>query len=147
MEARLNYWTAAPELGQAMLKLHKTIDASGLDATIIHLVKLRASQINACAHCIELHSREARLDGISAARIDLLPVWRESSFYSTREQAALEWTEALTKLGAHSPDDALYAQVEAEFPGDEIVKLTSVVSMINFWNRFSIGFGTPHAGS
>lgn len=147
MDARLNYWKAAPELGQAMLKLHKEIDAAGLDATIIHLVKLRASQMNACAHCIELHSREARLDGISAARVDLLPVWRESSFYTPREQAALEWTEALTKLGDDSPDDALYAKVSAEFSDEDMVKLTAIIGMINFWNRFSIGFATPHAGA
>lgn len=145
MKARLNYWKAAPELGQALWALHKTVDASGLEKNIQHLVKLRGSQMNGCAHCIELHSREARADGVSAAKVDLLPIWRESYLFDARERAALAWTESLTELGANSPTDALYAEVTGEFPGDEIMKLTTLVTMINTWNRISIAFATPHA--
>ncbi|MEX0347978.1 MAG: carboxymuconolactone decarboxylase family protein [Paracoccaceae bacterium] len=145
MESRLNHWAMAPELMKAFLALNDTIEGSGLDKTLMHLVKLRASQINGCAFCIDMHTREARADGETEQRLYLVSAWHDSFLYSERERAALAWTEALTRLGDNAPDDSLFVQTQAQFPKDEIIKLTAVVTMINTWNRLSVAFRAVHA--
>ena len=145
MQPRLNYWGAAPELMQNFLALNTAIEDAGLEKSLLHLVKLRASQINGCAFCVDMHCREARKDGESEQRLYLTAAWHDSFLFSERERLALEWTEALTKLGPDTPDDALYARVSAEFGDAGIVKLTAVITMINSWNRLSIAFRAMHA--
>ncbi|MDP5215808.1 carboxymuconolactone decarboxylase family protein [Ruegeria sp. 2205SS24-7] len=145
MEPRLKYWAEAPELIKAFVALNDTIEGSGLDKTLMHLVKLRASQINGCAFCIDMHTREARADGETEQRLYLVSAWHDSFLYSDRERAALQWTEALTRLADHAPDDALFAATQAQFPGEEIVKLTAIITMINTWNRLSVAFRAVHA--
>ena len=145
MEPRMDYWAAAPDLGKALVTLNMAVESSGLERSLMHLVKLRASQINGCAFCTDMHTREARKDGETEQRLYLLAVWHDSFLYSAREKAALEWTEALTKLGDHTPDDALWARVHDQFPGEEMVKLTLLVTMINTWNRLGIAFRSVHA--
>ena len=145
MEPRLNYWSKAPKLMEAFLVLNNTIEASGLEKSLMHLVKLRASQINGCAFCIDMHTREARQDGESEQRLYLTSAWHDSFLFTARERAALAWTEALTKLGNDSPDDALFDATLDVFSEEEIVHLTALITMINTWNRMSIGFRAVHA--
>jgi len=145
MTPRLEYWAAAPEIMQALLSLNTTIETSGLERSLIHLVKLRASQMNGCAYCIEMHTREARKDGESEARMHLVAAWRDSYLFTAREVAALEWTEALTSLADHAAVAAAFDKMAAQFDPAEQAKLTAVVTMINTWNRFSVGFQIPHA--
>ena len=145
MEPRLNHWAMAPELMKAFVALNETIEGSGLEKSLMHLVKLRASQINGCAFCIDMHTREARADGETEQRLYLVSAWHDSFLYSDRERAALAFTEALTKLGDHTPDGALFAATQAQFPEDEIVKLTAIITMINTWNRLSVAFRAVHA--
>jgi AhpD family alkylhydroperoxidase len=145
MEPRIEYWAAAPELMNGHLALNTQIEASGLERSLLHLVKLRVSQLNGCAFCVDMHSREARADGETEQRLYLTSAWHDSFLFSPRERAALAWAEALTRLGDNGPDDALFADTQWEFPGDEIVKLTTVITMINTWNRLSIAFRAVHA--
>lgn len=144
MKARLNYFAAAPATMQAMLDLESSVVESGLEHSLIELVKTRASQINGCAYCIHMHTRDARAHGESEERLYLLSAWRESPLYSDRERAALEWTEALTLVAeTHAPDSA-YEQLKAHFSDEEQVKLTLLIATINAWNRFAIGFHSIH---
>ncbi|MCB5174561.1 carboxymuconolactone decarboxylase family protein [Microvirga lenta] len=144
MEPRLDFFAAAPATMKAMLDLESKVKASGLEPSLIHLVKTRASQINGCAYCIHMHTREARADGETEERLYLLTAWRESSLYSDRERAALAWTEALTLVAqTHAPDED-YALLRAHFSDEEQVKLTLAISAINAWNRFAIGFRSIH---
>lgn len=145
MEPRLNYWTKSPKLMESLLTLNNTIEASGLEKTLMHLVKLRASQINGCAFCIDMHTREARRDGETEQRLYLTSAWHESFLFTSREKAALAWTEALTKLGEHIPNDALFDATRSEFSEEETVVLTALITMINSWNRLSIAFRAVHA--
>lgn len=145
MEQRMNYWQANPKLMQSVLTLNNEINASGLETSLMHLVKLRASQINGCAFCVDMHTRDARKDGETEQRLYLTSAWADSFLYTPRERAALAWTEALTKLGHDTPDDALYDATRQEFSETEIVTLTTVIAMINAWNRLSIAFRTRHA--
>ena len=145
MEPRLNYWNTSPKLMQAFLALNNAIESSGLEKNLMHLVKLRASQINGCAFCVDMHTREARRDGDTEQRLYLTSAWRDSFLFTDRERAALSWTEALTKLGNESPDDALYEATLKEFSEEEIVQLTALITMINSWNRLSIAFRAVHA--
>ena len=144
MQSRLNAFTAAPEAMQAMLALETYVRGSGLEASLIELVKTRASQINACAYCLEMHTREAREAGEAEERIHLLSAWRESSFYTERERAALAWTEALTLVAqTHAPDED-YDNASRHFTPEEMVKLTLLIGTINIWNRLAIGFRSVH---
>jgi len=144
MTPRLNYYKAAPESINAVMELEKHVVASGLEASLIELVKTRASQINGCAYCIHMHTRDARKHGETEERLYLLNAWRESPLYSARERAALAWTEALTLVAeTHAPDEAWEA-VRAEFSDAEIVKLTVLIGTINTWNRVAIGFRAVH---
>lgn len=145
VEPRLNYWNTSPKLMQAFLALNNAIESSGLEKNLMHLVKLRASQINGCAFCVDMHTREARRDGDTEQRLYLTSAWHDSFLFTDRERAALSWTEALTKLGNESPDDALYEATLKEFSEEEIVQLTALITMINSWNRLSIAFRAVHA--
>lgn len=144
MKARLDYFAAAPDTMRAMLDLQKSVDASGLEHSLVELVKIRASQINGCAYCIHMHTRDARKYGESEERLYLLDAWRESPLYSARECAALEWTEALTLLAQTRAPDAAYAALKAEFSAEEQVKLSLLIVTINGWNRLAVGFRSIH---
>lgn len=145
MKPRLNHWAAAPELMQAFLALNTTIETAGLEKSLMHLVKLRASQINGCAFCVDMHTREARSDGETEQRLYLTSAWHDSFLYSERERLALGWTEALTRLGSQTPGDAAYEAMKAAFSEEELIQLTAVITMINTWNRLSIAFRAVHA--
>ncbi|WP_458095284.1 carboxymuconolactone decarboxylase family protein [Roseomonas sp. WA12] len=140
MTPRLDYFAAAPKLLQAMLGLERAVASSGLEHGLIHLVKTRASQINGCAFCIEMHTRDAMREGESAARLFLLDAWREAPHYTARERAALAWTEALTLIAETHAPDADYGALAPHFSEEEIVKLTVLIGTINAWNRLAIGF-------
>ena len=140
----MNPYEAAPELMRAMLELEQKVRASGLPSSLIQLMKTRASQLNGCAYCVHMHTRDARAAGESEERLYLLSTWRESPLYSARERAALGWTEALTLLAdTHAPDDS-YAELAREFSESERVKLTLVIVAINGWNRIAVGFRSVH---
>lgn len=143
MTMRLNYGVVAPEAVKAMLGLEQAVKDMGLEPRLFHLVKLRASQINGCAYCINMHSNEARADGDTQQRLDLLSVWRETNFFDKRERAALAWTEALTLVAETNAPDAEYEALAAVFDEKERVAITLAVAAINGWNRFAIGFRTP----
>lgn len=144
MKVRLDYFKAAPDLMKGMLALESSAKSAGLEPLLYELVKMRASQINGCAYCLHMHAKEARALGETEERLYLLNGWRESSLYSSRERAALAWTEALTLLvDTHAPDDA-YEAVKAEFSERELVGLTLLISAINAWNRFGVGFRSQH---
>ena len=134
-------FAAAPEL---MKKWAATSVAavSSLDPTLIHLVEIRASQINGCANCINMHTTEARSQGETERRIYLLSAWREAPCYTERERAALGWTEALTRLSEGHTHESAYGALKTQFSDEEQVKLTLMINIINGWNRLSVGFGT-----
>ncbi|MFC4762806.1 carboxymuconolactone decarboxylase family protein [Dyella koreensis] len=132
---------------QPLFALGNNIRASGLENTLIELVLMRASQLNGCAYCLDMHSKDARAAGETEQRLYLLPAWREVSLYSERERAALAWCEALTHLDPHDAvPDALYEQARAQFEESELVNLTLLVTMINSWNRINAAARTE-AGS
>jgi len=144
MKPRLNPYQVAPDAMKALMALENYVQGSGLDPSLIDLVKTRASQINGCAFCIHMHTREARAHGETEERLYLLDAWRESPLYSERERAALAWTEALTLISqTHAPDD-VYEAVRRQFAPDEIVKLTLLVATINSWNRVAISLRSVH---
>lgn len=118
---------------------------SGLESSLRHLVKLRASQINGCAFCIDMHVEEALADGEHPTRLHLLGVWEETSVFSEREQVAIAWTEAVTLLAKGGPSDALFARALQQFTEEELVNLNLAVAMINLWNRFAKTFHTQPA--
>jgi AhpD family alkylhydroperoxidase len=144
MQPRLAYAKVSPTVYQALLALQAVVDKSGLDKQLLELVKIRASQINKCAFCLHMHTRDARKAGVSEERIYVLEAWRESPLYSGRERAALAWTEALTLLPETGAPDDVYAHVAAQFSEPEIVGLTLAIGAINVWNRFGVGFRLPH---
>jgi AhpD family alkylhydroperoxidase len=144
MQARLNAFQAAPDLMKAVLALSEAVKASSIETATKELVKIRASQINGCAFCLEMHTREARGLGETEDRIHLLSGWRESPLYSARERAALAWTEALTLVAeTHAPDDAS-AEARRHFSDQELTELTVGIGLINLWNRIQIGFRAIH---
>ena len=138
MQPRIDYTKYAKEALKSMFGLEKYISESGLDHKLIHLIKMRASQINGCAYCIDMHSKDARALGETEQRLYELDAWRETPFYTDRERAALEWTEALTSVSETHVPDAVYNEVKKYFSEKEIVDLTIVVSTINMWNRVAI---------
>jgi AhpD family alkylhydroperoxidase len=140
MTARLDPFAAAPSLMKSWFSISTTI-ASSLESSLIELVKIRASQINGCANCINMHTTEARAKGESEQRIYLLSAWREAPCYTDRERAALAWTEALTRLSEGHTHAAAYEALKAEFTEEEQVKLTLMINVINGWNRLAVGFG------
>ena len=125
---------------QAMLGLEKYARASGLETSLLELVRLRASLLNGCAYCIDMHTKDARAAGETEQRLYALSAWRETPFYTPRERAALEWTEAVTEIGgSHAPDE-VFERVRAQFAEAELVSLTMAIVAINGWNRLAIGF-------
>jgi AhpD family alkylhydroperoxidase len=144
MKPRLNPYQAAPNVMKGLATLEAQVAASGLDPRLSELVKIRASQINGCAFCLHLHTRDACAKGESEERIYLPNAWRESPLYSARERAALAWTEAVTLVAETHVPDAVYEEVRAEFEPEELVKLTLLIATINAWNRFAISFRSIH---
>jgi len=132
---------------QPLFALGKQLDAGTLEPALRDLVLMRVSQINGCAYCLDMHSKDARAAGETEQRLYVLPAWREAPFYSERERAALAWAEALTHLAAHdqSAPDELYEQARAQFDEKELVDLTLLVTLINSWNRINIA-GQPEVG-
>ncbi len=144
MKPRMNFYQVAPETIKALTALEAQIQASGLEKSLIELVKTRASQINGCAYCINMHTADARKQGETEQRLYLLNAWRESPLYTDRERAALAWTEAVTLIAeTHAPDD-LYEAVRAQFSESETVNLTMLIGAINAWNRLAISFRAIH---
>ena len=142
MKARMDFRKASPQGAKAMGELHAFVKRCGLDHMLLELIKLRASQINGCAHCIDMHTKELRAGGESEQRLYLLNAWEESPFYSDRERAALAWTEALTLItDGHVPDE-VYEQARAQFSEEELANLTCAVIAINGANRLNIAFRT-----
>jgi AhpD family alkylhydroperoxidase len=139
MTPRLNIFQVAPEGTKAMLAVGTAVEASGLEHSLIELVKLRASQINGCAFCIHMHATDAVKHGESAMRIHLLSAWRESPLFTDRERAALAWTESLTKVAETGAPDADYALLKGHFSDAEIGNLTLLIGTINLWNRVQVG--------
>ena len=140
MKERIDYQKFAHEALHSLLAFERYLAASGIDPKLLHLIKLRASQINGCAYCIDMHSKDARAAGETEQRLYELNAWRETPFYSEREGAALEWTEALTLISqTHAPDD-VFERVSAHFSEKEIVDLTYAIACINTWNRIAIAF-------
>jgi AhpD family alkylhydroperoxidase len=138
---RTNYYKARPEAMRAMRGLAQFVNQCGLEHNLLELVKVRASQLNNCGFCIDMHTRDARQAGETEQRLYCLSAWHESPFYSERERAALAWTEALTLVADGEADDALYEATREHFSEEELVDLTMAIVLINGWNRLSIGFG------
>jgi AhpD family alkylhydroperoxidase len=142
MEARMDFRKASPQGAKAMGALHAFVHDCGLEHTLLELVKLRASQINGCAHCIDMHTKELRSAGETEQRLYLLDAWEESPFYSARERAALAWTEALTLVTEGHVPDKIYEQARAQFSEEELANLTLAIIAINGANRLNIAFRT-----
>ena len=138
MQARLNPYRESPDTMQALVDLEAAVQKTGLETSLLDLIKTRASQINGCAYCIHMHTRDARARGESEARLYLLDAWRHSPLYSERERAALGWTEAVTLVSQTQVPDAVFEAAQAQFTAEELVKLTLAVAAINAWNRVAI---------
>lgn len=141
MEARFNYYETSPEVVDMMLQLERFASSSGLDKTLYELVKIRASQINGCAFCIDMHAKELHTMGQSMERILLLTVWREVPIYTDKEKAALELTEYVTRISESGVPDDVYQRVRAHFDEKEYMKLIMAINTINCWNRIGISTG------
>jgi AhpD family alkylhydroperoxidase len=139
---RLDYQAAAGHIMQPLYDAGKLLKHSSLEPELQVLVLIRASQINGCAFCLALHMREAQALCETGDRISGLPAWREAPWYTERERAALEWTEALTRISAQHPDDALYERVKQHFTDREMAELSFAIAMITTWNMLNVGFGT-----
>lgn len=144
MKPRLNPYQAAPNVMKALMALDNQVASSGLEPALIELVKIRASQINGCAFCLDMHTRDTRAKGECEQRIYLLDAWSESPLYTTRERAALAWTEAVTRVTEGHVPDAVFEQARSAFSEEELVQLTLLVTTINAWNRFAIAFRSVH---
>ena len=147
MKARLDPYKTAPAMMKAIIALENVVQNCGLDPRLMELVKLRASEINGCAYCVHMHGRDARAKGESDERILLLTVWRESPVYTDAERAALAWTEALTLLPETGAPDDVFEELRRHFSEEDVVKLPTMIGMINLWNRVGVGFRLlPSAG-
>ena len=142
MEPRIRYKETAPDLYHSLLMLEKSINNSGLDRTISNLVKIRASQINWCGWCLDMHTKDALADGESIHRISLIAAWWECPQFNEKEKSALEWTEIITLISKRKPDDEAYARLREHFSDKEIAYLTGAIVAINSWNRLNIAFKT-----
>jgi AhpD family alkylhydroperoxidase len=142
MKQRINYLRVSPRAMQAMMGLQNYVNESGLEHNLLTLVKMRASQINGCAYCLDMHSKDARAAGETEQRLYMLNAWREAPLYSARERAALEWTEALTFLRDEHVPDAVFNAVREHFSEEELVNLSLAVVAITGWNQLSIAFRT-----
>lgn len=146
MRKRLEYGKAAPDGLKAMQGLEGYVRGCGLESSLLELVKMRASQINGCAFCIDMHARDARGHGETEQRLYALNAWRETPFFTDRERAALEWTEAVTEVTRGHVPDAVYESARREFDERELVNLTLAVVAINGWNRLAISFRAVPGG-
>ncbi|HEX5505462.1 MAG TPA: carboxymuconolactone decarboxylase family protein [Thermomicrobiales bacterium] len=142
MEPRLEYAKVAPGASRAMSGLEQYVHQSGLEPALLELVKTRASQLNGCAYCLDMHTKDARARGETEQRLYALSAWRETPFYSERERAALAWTEAVTLIASGHVPDEVYDEVRRHFSDKELVDLTMAVVAINGWNRLAISFRT-----
>jgi len=140
MSNRINYRAVNAETYQALLAMSQHLSKVFTDAKLRALVEIRVSQINGCAFCLDMHSTEARRLGESQQRLDCLAAWRETTFFSERERAALAWAESLTRVAETRAPDEIYDEVKKHFPDKELVDLTAAIGMINLWNRMSVGF-------
>jgi len=140
---RIDYRQVAPAAYQAQLGLESYVRRSGLEHSLLHLIKLRASYLNGCAYCVDMHTKDARAEGETEQRLYAVPVWRETPFFTPRERAALAWTDSVTGIGRTHVSDDVYAEVRDHFTDIEIVNLTMAVIAINGWNRLAISFGQP----
>ncbi len=143
MQSRINLNRAAPQGYEALLALQAYVNQCGLEQPLMELVKIRASQLNGCAFCIDMHTRDALKHGISQQRMHLLNAWREAPLYSERERAALAWTEALTFITKGHAADEVYQQVRQQFSDKELADLSLAIATINAWNRLAIAMRTP----
>jgi AhpD family alkylhydroperoxidase len=142
---RNNYHQTAPHVFKAIYALEQTQAAFGLEGSLRELIKVRASQLNGCALCLDMHSADALKQGETARRLLALGAWHDAPFFSERERAALLWTDAMTQLTEGHPSDAVYEQVAAQFDESEIAELTLAIATINAWNRFGVGFAMQPA--
>ena len=145
MQARLNLAKTAPAAYKAMLQLEAFIKGCGLEHSLLHLVKIRASQINGCAFCVNMHYKEARASGESEERLSLLAVWRESPVFTARERAGLAWSEAVTLIATAGVSDELFEATRRHFKDEELINLTLGINTINSWNRLMIALAVPPA--
>lgn len=143
MKARLDARKASPRAFQALLGIQGHVDGCGIEHGLLELAKYRASQINGCAWCMDMHTKDARAAGETEQRLYLLSAWRECPFYSDRERAALAWTEAVTRLADGDVPDDIFEMAKAQFSEQELVDLTMAIIAINGWNRINIAFRRP----
>ena len=143
MTQRIEYAKASPGAVHAMLGLERFVRESGLEGPLLELVRLRASQMNGCAYCIDMHTKDARAAGETEQRLYGVSAWREAPYYTERERAALEWTEAITDIGRSRAEDEMYDRVRPHFSEQELVNLTMAIIAINGWNRLAVGFRVP----
>ena len=144
MKPRMQFYNKAPELFKAVYALNTAVNECGLEKSLLHLIKLRASQINGCSFCVDMHSREAREHGETERRLYLVAAWKESPLFTDRERTAFAWTEAVTNIADAGVPDALYAEALKHFSEEELVKLTVALGMINTWNRLCVSFHAIH---
>ena len=142
MEPRLDAQKVAPAASRALYGVSAYVKQSGLEAPLLHMMFLRASQMNGCAYCTDMHWKDARLAGVPEQKLSLLAVWREVKFFTERERAALEWTEAVTFIAKEHVTDEVYRIAREQFTELELVNLTLAVCVINSWNRLAIAFRT-----
>jgi len=146
MQARINLMNVNPGILHAMLGLERQVSKGGLDSKLLDLVRMRASQINGCAYCLDMHSKDARASGETEQRLYGLNAWRETPYYSARERGALEWTEALTLVTEGHVPDEVYERVRQEFSEDELAHLSLAIVAINGWNRLNVAARTVPGG-
>jgi AhpD family alkylhydroperoxidase len=142
MSQRLNYYATSPELSKKLFDLSQAVKNSPLGDTLLDLINIRASQLNGCGFCLDMHCKEAKMNGERELRLYHVPIWRESTLFSEKERATLEWTEAVTKLSEHGVSDEVYDRVRAQFSETEISELTFAIGVINLWNRLNVSFRT-----
>src|SRR4030095_12857408 len=142
MSQRLNYYEQSPALSKKLYELGQEVKKSSLGDTLIDLINIRASQINGCAFCLDMHCKEAKIHGEQELRLYHVPIWRESTLFSEKERAALEWTEAVTRISPEGVSDEVYDRLRAQFSETQISELTFAVGVINLWNRLNISLQT-----
>ncbi|WP_435641576.1 carboxymuconolactone decarboxylase family protein [Micavibrio aeruginosavorus] len=145
MSARIDYTKLSPQLYNTLYAMEKILGDSALEPTIMELVKIRASQLNGCLFCLDMHTKEARLHQERELRLHHLPLWRESTLFTDREKAALEWAELLTRIGPHGVSDEDFKEMSVHFSEKDISDLTFAIGCINMWNRLGVAF-RPEAG-
>ncbi|AOK06063.1 carboxymuconolactone decarboxylase family protein [Burkholderia sp. AU19243] len=140
MTQRINYFQQSPELTRKLVELDGLLQKTAIEVPVRELVEIRASQLNGCAFCVDMHIKMAKIHGERELRVHHVAIWRESPLFSPRERAALEWTEALTHLSSHGVPDDLYERVRAHYSEQELSDLTVLVGAINCWNRLNVAF-------